>query len=416
MATAPTCNGGNIVTEPNTEGIDANLTEFFARRPCTVGATREVLLLAIGSIEREDEILEDLSAETIALAECTPKPRVYYPTGRADTAGADLSGRKRARAYEPPEGYSDAWRMNQYALGVAFHAALSRTPAGIEPQVGIPIGAMVPELSGALSSAISKMTARDPEKRFATPAAARKFIEGIGDFPLLRYLGWACAAFVLIAAATLFLLLRPEHARSAAKPAAPVPRAEMALVRRGPISIEGTTAQVADFYLDIKEVTMAGYLAYAASHSKASPFAGSDYGQRFPNHPVWNVSWQDAADYCAAEGKRLPSEAEWARAYSTGEFAWGNDEPRTGQANIASEGLADAGATAGDRTSSGIFDLAGNLPEWTMDDYPGQTGMKIVRGSAFYLDGLMVKERLAIAPVPDSGRGYLRVGFRCAAN
>jgi formylglycine-generating enzyme required for sulfatase activity len=105
-----------------------------------------------------------------------------------------------------------------------------------------------------------------------------------------------------------------------------------------------------------------------------------------PNHPVVGISWYEAVAFCRwltqhagynPEGYvyLLQSEAEWeyaARRATRRLYPWGNDEPNTEQANFndihkntSAVGCFPAGMTPED----GIYDLAGNVLEWTRSKY-----------------------------------------------
>ncbi|MBV9367351.1 MAG: formylglycine-generating enzyme family protein [Solirubrobacterales bacterium] len=126
--------------------------------------------------------------------------------------------------------------------------------------------------------------------------------------------------------------------------------------------------------------------AYVPGASWRHPWGpNSDNSQR-QDHPVTHVAYEDAAVYAEWVGKALPTEAEWEYAARGGlhgaTFAWGDDEYPAGELvanfwqgdfpwrNTGAKGW--RGTTpVGLFAANGydLFDMTGNVWEWTTDYY-----------------------------------------------
>jgi formylglycine-generating enzyme required for sulfatase activity len=114
--------------------------------------------------------------------------------------------------------------------------------------------------------------------------------------------------------------------------------------------------------------------------------AGSHVRDR-RDHPVTHVSWADARAFAAWAEGRLPTEAEWEHAARGGlddpRFPWGDREPddaeflpcniwqgRFPQANSLADGyLGTSPVRAFPPNGRGLFDVIGNVWEWTADPF-----------------------------------------------
>ena len=105
-----------------------------------------------------------------------------------------------------------------------------------------------------------------------------------------------------------------------------------------------------------------------------------------PGHPATHMSWNDAVAFAVWTGGRLPSELEWEHAARGGtaniRYPWGDDEPDDEtvfcniwqgsfpEVNTVKDGyLGTAPVDAFAPNSAGLYNMAGNVWEWTADPF-----------------------------------------------
>lgn len=177
------------------------------------------------------------------------------------------------------------------------------------------------------------------------------------------------------------------------------------------------------------------------------------------NYPVTQVSWTDATAYAKWAGKRLPTEAEWEYAARGGlkskKYPWGNEELTAGRIkantwqgefpykDLKTDGFAGvAPVKSFSANGYGLYDMSGNVWEWTADWYDanhygtlkdGQSNpkgplqsydpeeptipKKVIRGGSFMCHSSYCKGYRVSSKMKSSlDTGLENTGFRCVAD
>jgi formylglycine-generating enzyme required for sulfatase activity len=125
---------------------------------------------------------------------------------------------------------------------------------------------------------------------------------------------------------------------------------------------------------------------YVAGASWRHPLGPGDGGEGLEDHPVVHIAYEDAEAYAAWAGKRLPTEAEWECAARGGveraAYAWGEELAPEGRMlanywqgafphqNLMHDGfLRTSPVRAFPANGFGLYDMIGNVWEWTQDWY-----------------------------------------------
>ena len=190
-----------------------------------------------------------------------------------------------------------------------------------------------------------------------------------------------------------------------------------------------TKTETGAFEIDVHEVTNARYKETIKDHS---------FPPNMAEHPVVNVLWKEANDFCRAVGGRLPTEAEWVRAArgdTANVYPWGNefnqqnatymDSSGSGKMKAGSYsaetsgenelgGTRPAGSVEAGKSPFGVYDMSGNAWEWVDGWYDEGKKLRMLKGGSWLTpsESLRVSARLA-----DGGeRKFNDYGFRCVYN
>jgi formylglycine-generating enzyme required for sulfatase activity len=180
------------------------------------------------------------------------------------------------------------------------------------------------------------------------------------------------------------------------------------------------------FRIDRTEVRVSEYRHCVEDGACEPPAVASGCNWNEPgrsDHPVNCIDWEQAAAYCSWVGKRLPTEQEWekaARGTDGRTYPWGNEGPSCetavmrgargtgcGQASTAPVASRDRG-----RSPYGLFDMAGNVHEWTGSVYESGSGARVLRGGSFQNDASAVRASHREGALPNLRDAS--IGFRCA--
>lgn len=359
-----------------------------------------------------------------------PLPDIRLSNINLPTAFAAMLGR--ALAKQPADRYDSATEMGialreldeqlaststtQSFVGHSVKKsdeALPVAPPASKPEpVGTPSAPAIPEPETAVIPPPSDTAPVPTQPQLQTETPKKKN-------NLLLYGAIGAVLFLILAAGAFFFM------RNGASETAVVTSANMSQIPAGTYTV-GTDltgngyspaqqVELASFWIDREEVTNTQYATFLENSGGEPPATWSNgvppSGEE--DHPVQGVTWQMAADYCQAQGKRLPTEAEWeVAARGTAEllYPWGSSASAI---SLPTSGTYPVGSNPANRSPFGVYDMTGNVWEWVDEPYTAVNGgEQVLRGGAYdFLKDMAYR----LPGDPNVPTMYKTAGIRCAA-
>lgn len=333
----------------------------------------------------------------------------------------------KALAKDPKERYGSAIEMSMALRDVARQMASANpdtmsyiTPTRFteeRPKVTVPRRAEPePETVAEKRPSLDKTVILKPESETKTAVRPEK----APAQPARRWLPWAVGliALLAIAAAAYWLLpslLAPDLPSSARMVQIPGGSYTVGADLSGSQYAPPQEIALEPYWLDRFEATNSEYAAFITDNEAEPP--GSWPNGRIPagqeNHPVRGLTWDNANDYCEWQNKRLPTEAEWevaARGEQSLLFPWGDIQTSIA---LPENDTYPIGSLPPNRSSFGVFDMAGNVWEWVGEPYADvPDGQEVARGGAFdFLKDMAYR----LQGEPTLPTMIASTGVRCAA-
>jgi len=184
--------------------------------------------------------------------------------------------------------------------------------------------------------------------------------------------------------------------------------------------------KVAEFFIDKTEVTNQRFKTMFADHL---------FPPNLADHPVVNVTWAKADEFCAKAGGKLPTEEQWERAARGDDgrvYPWGNEfDPEkamfmgsTGVSRLkvgsfaleqTGENLTGGAMPAGSRPQGaspfGALNMAGNVWEWQAGWYDEKKKLRLLKGGSWLTPRPSLRSAARLGD--DGARLFNDYGFRC---
>ena len=162
------------------------------------------------------------------------------------------------------------------------------------------------------------------------------------------------------------------------------------------IGEECTSCEIDTFQIGVYPVTNAQYCRFVQETGYLPPKEWMEcqtlnygiYGLK-GDHPIVWVNCEDAEEYAQFVGARLPSFPEWqyaARGTDDRLFPWGYeiDIPRCNTIELGADSTTPVGAFKDGISPFGVYDMVGNVWEWTDTPYDEKEIFRVACGGAWY--------------------------------